>query len=78
VLKTSNLLKMRGAQNAESGQTAPNWNVTGTSPFVRLALPFNGFSVAGERAGRSDSLLNCDHPVQSAGKADAAHMTHSH
>jgi hypothetical protein len=34
VLKTRNLLKNRGAQSARIWQSAPNWNVTGTSPFV--------------------------------------------
>ena len=33
VLKTQNLLILRDAQNAENGQIAPNWNVSGTRDF---------------------------------------------
>lgn len=35
VLKTQNLLKRRGAQNATTSESAPNWNVVGTWLFVR-------------------------------------------
>jgi hypothetical protein len=34
-LKTDNLLKNRGAQSSEISESAPNWNVTGKSLFVR-------------------------------------------
>jgi len=33
VLKTRNLLIFRDAQNAENGEIAPNWNVSGTRDF---------------------------------------------
>jgi hypothetical protein len=35
-LKTRNLLKTRGAQYAQTGEIAANWNSSGTSLFVRF------------------------------------------
>jgi hypothetical protein len=37
VLKIRNLLIFQDAQNVENGKIAPNWNVSGTRNFRRLA-----------------------------------------
>jgi len=37
VLKTRKLLTFRDAKNAEPGEIAPNWNVSGTRDFSFLA-----------------------------------------
>lgn len=38
MLKTDNLLIFRDAQYSENPESAPNWNITGTSLFVRPEL----------------------------------------